>query len=126
MLRWPLAHIGPPPVPEDIWTTWNLDPVIAGSLIAAGAIYWRGWNRLHRRDPRGWRRWGFTTGLLALAIALLSPLEPLSSALASAHMSQHVLLVVLAPALMAASRPLHALAHGAPGIFGDALRRGFP
>jgi len=80
---------------------------------------------LHRRRPDGLRPWGFALGLLALGVALLSPLDPLSSALASAHMTQHMLLMVVAAPLIAASRPLNAILRGLPNL--DALKRlGWP
>ncbi|MEX2542191.1 MAG: cytochrome c oxidase subunit II [Trueperaceae bacterium] len=48
-------------------------------------------------------------GLLALAVALASPLEPLSALLFSAHMAQHLLLVLVAAPLLVAGVPLLAL-----------------
>ena len=120
-----LAHAGPPPTPGELWSAWNLDPLVLLPLLAMGWTYWRGWTALHRRRSDGWRPWGFTLGLLALGVALLSPLDALSSALASAHMTQHMLLMVVAAPLIAASRPLNSILRGIPNL--AALQRsGWP
>ncbi len=106
-----LAHAGRPPEPHDVWTAWNLDPVllIGGAVVVA--LYARG--RSRRPAPRG-RTMAFVAGMVALAIALVSPLEAMSSALASAHMVQHVLLVLVAAPLLALAAPSPTLLRGLP------------
>ncbi len=47
----------------------------------------------------------FLAGLSTLGIALLSPLEPLSERLFSAHMTQHMLLATIAPPLLVRGAP---------------------
>jgi cytochrome c oxidase assembly factor CtaG len=47
----------------------------------------------------------FVSGVVLLVIALLSPLEALSSALLSAHMVQHILLIAVAPPLLVLGKP---------------------
>ena len=81
-------------------TSWNLTPVLVASLIAYAVVYTLRW-RTSRREggPRAaptrklilW--WA---GLLALAVALVSPLDRLGEQLASAHMVQHLLIADLA------------------------------
>jgi putative membrane protein len=67
----------------------------------------------------------FTLGLLALGVAVLSPLDALSGALASAHMTQHMLLMVVAAPLIAASRPVNSILRGVPNL--DVVERsGWP
>jgi cytochrome c oxidase assembly factor CtaG len=51
---------------------------------------------------------------VAVAVALVSPLDALSSALASGHMVQHVLLLLVAAPLLALSAPSSALLRGSP------------
>ena len=51
---------------------------------------------------------------MALGLALLSPLDALSSALASAHMVQHLLLLLVAAPLLALSAPSSAILEAAP------------
>ena len=47
-----------------------------------------------------WRRRSFLAGTVALAVALLSPLDAMSGSLASAHMVQHLLLTTIAAPLL--------------------------
>lgn len=101
-----LAAIGP----QDVWTAWSLDPLVLGALAAAAWIHRQGGPGA--ADP--WRARAFAAGLAAVAVALLSPLEALSGALASAHMTQHVLLVAVAAPLLALSTPSHRLLRGTP------------
>jgi putative membrane protein len=51
---------------------------------------------------------------VGLGLALLSPLDALSSALASAHMVQHLLLLLVAAPLLALSAPSGAILRGSP------------
>lgn len=109
-----LAHAGQPPAPHDLWSAWNIDPLlIAGFLLTIWA-YRRGLTRGRPRAVDSWRARSFAGALLALAVALLSPLDALSSALASAHMVQHVLLVLVAAPLLAFSAPSSTLLRGSP------------
>jgi putative membrane protein len=116
VLRLLIAHAGPPPTPEDLWSAWTPDPVVSLTLLVMGWTYWRGSTALHRSRPHRWRTWSFALGLLALGLALLSPLDALGTALASAHMAQHLLLMVVAAPLIAASRPLNTLRRGVTGL----------
>jgi cytochrome c oxidase assembly factor CtaG len=105
------AHAGMPPAPHDLWSAWTLDPWIVIPLLLAAGIYARGTRRLRRRSraPRGlppWRVACFAAGLLLMAIALVSPLDAMGSALFSAHMAQHELMIVLAAPLLVLGRPI--------------------
>lgn len=113
MLTSLLAHAGQPLAPHDLWTAWNLDPGLIGLLVAAGWMHRRGRSAASRATDV-WRTWAFNAGLVVVALALVSPLEPLSGVLASAHMVQHVLLMLVAAPLLAYSAPGSALMRGAP------------
>jgi putative membrane protein len=114
MLMVLVAHAGRPPAPHDLWGAWNLDPVlVAGGLLALWA-YRRGQTGGPRREVDTWRARCFAGALLALGVALLSPLDAASSALASAHMVQHMLLVLVAAPLLALSAPAGTLLRGSP------------
>lgn len=107
------SHPDRPPVPHDLWTAWNADPLVVVGLLAAVWLFWSGWRR--RRVRRDTRRAGFfALGLFTLAVALLSPLDALAGALASAHMVQHLLFTLVAAPLLALSSPGATLVHGAP------------
>jgi cytochrome c oxidase assembly factor CtaG len=67
-----------------------------------------------RRASDAWRARCFYGGLAVVALALLSPLDALSGALASAHMVQHVLLLLIAAPLLALSSPGATIVRGTP------------
>ncbi len=82
---------------------WTFDPAIVIGLVAAtaGFAYYR---RSHP-DDRG-RGALFWSGLLAFAVALVSPLDSASDRyLLSAHMLQHILLTMVGPPLVLAGLP---------------------
>lgn len=124
-----LAHAGRPVAPHDLWASWNLDPGLLGALVLAVWLYRRGRAPSSRPVDR-WRGHAFVAGLAVLVVALLSPLEPLADALASAHMVQHLLLTVVAAPLLAYSAPGSALLRGSPvavrRVRGRVRRSGVP
>jgi putative membrane protein len=68
------------------------------------------------RSPNRWRRRGLAAGIATLAVAFLPPLEDLSGDLASAHMGQHVLLVLVAAPLLAMSTPARLVPRRLPPV----------
>lgn len=117
-----LAHGGAVSGAHDLWTAWPLHPSIVVALAAAAWAYARGARRGTSRSP--WQTAAFVAGLVTLAAALLSPLDPLSSQLASAHMVQHVLLALLAPPLLVAASAGRRVAWGTPAAARRLLVRG--
>jgi putative membrane protein len=115
-----LAHDGQPLEPGALWGAWNWDGPLLASLALAGGLYAAGVRQLWRQagQGRGVARWQaavFGLGLLAVFVALISPLDALSGTLLSAHMVQHMLLMlVAAPALVVGATPA-ALAWAVPG-----------
>ena len=85
------------------WGSWSFNPVVILALLGAAVLYTRAYRRarLHS-DALGPGHWvPYGAGLLAIAIALLSPIDSIGDRwLLSAHMSQHVLLSDIAPALL--------------------------
>ncbi|MDQ4133990.1 MAG: cytochrome c oxidase assembly protein [Actinomycetota bacterium] len=115
------AHAGRPLEPHDLWWTWNLDPLLLGGVLLAVWAYWRGAQRGQHRRPVDTRRaWCFAGAMMAVGVALVSPLDALSGSLASAHMVQHVLLLLVAAPLLALSNPMTTLLRGSP----PAVRKG--
>lgn len=101
-----LAHH--PLRPNELWAAWNPDPLVIGLLMIAAVWYGRGIGLLRSspRSPIDTRRViGFYTGLSVSAIALLSPLHALSDTLFSAHMVQHLLLIVCVGPLIVYGAP---------------------
>lgn len=84
-------YCGPAPDPAAIWTRWNFDPIL---LIALALLA-----LLVARNGRGMLAVG------VLALAFVSPLCALSSALFSARVLHHLLLVAVAAPLLATLRP---------------------
>ena len=77
----------------------------AVALVAAAVAYAGSWS--HRPTRGGCRRPGrFLAGIVAVAVALVSPLDGWSHRSLSGHMVQHVLLVSVAAPLLALGRPL--------------------
>ncbi len=104
-----LAHAGAPPQPHDLWTTWSWAAAVP--LALAALVYARGVRALWRRAGPGrgvrpWQAGAYAAGLIILVVALVSPLDALGSALFSAHMVQHLLLIVVAAPLLVLGRPL--------------------
>lgn len=86
---------------------WPIEPPLVGVVVAA-VLYWLG-GRRRVSGPHGHEQAGRTTafalGLLAIVVAVDSPLDPLADTLFAAHMAQHVLLISVAPPLLILSAP---------------------
>jgi putative membrane protein len=121
------ADIGGSPAPRSWWLAWNADPVLLLNLLLVSHLYARGVRRLWRSGPgRGVTAWqvaAFAGGMLALAAALVSPLDALSARLASAHMVQHMLLMTAAAPLLVVGSPALVVLSGVPEPYRGALGR---
>jgi putative membrane protein len=107
------AHEGAPPAPHDLWSAWSWEPTVLIGLAAASVAYALGVRRLWRaagggRGIPGWRVGAFAGGIAALFVALISPLDALGTALFSAHMVQHLMLLIVAAPLLVLGDPFHA------------------
>jgi putative membrane protein len=92
---------------------WTGGPALAWVLCAA-LLYWLGGRGTSPRPGNRWRTAAFLGGLLAILIALDSPLDGLADRAFWAHMSQHLLLLTVAPPLLALARPWNRMWHGLP------------
>jgi putative membrane protein len=98
-----LPYCGAAPVPGELLTRFNPDPVLLAALILAMSLQlWQG-AKLPRR-----RRLMTLLGWLVAAIAFMSPLCALSVALFSARVGQHMILVLIAAPLIALGMPTNA------------------
>ncbi len=94
----------------------HVAPVL-GAVLAAGAIYVRGWRDLSRQMPQRFdtgRLAVFLGGLGAIALAIASPLDALAGQLLAAHMTQHLLLMMVAPPLLWLGAPVAPMLRGLP------------
>jgi cytochrome c oxidase assembly factor CtaG/ferredoxin len=89
-------------------------------LLVTAAVYVRGWMR-GRRSVRGdndyCRLGAFLAGLSALFVATESPLDAFDTLFLSAHMTQHLLLIMVAPPLLLLGHPMLPLLRGLPRTF---------
>jgi putative membrane protein len=104
------AHVGRAPEPHDLWTAWTFAPTVIVGLVVASWLYARGVRALWHAAGTGrgipaWRVACFAGGIATLAIALLSPIDSVATALFAVHMIQHMLLVVVAPPLLVLGDP---------------------
>lgn len=67
------------------------------------------------RGVSRWRAGAYGAGLLVVLLALVSPLDTQAQALFSAHMVQHLLLLLVAPPLLVAGAPLYVGFWALPG-----------
>jgi len=97
--------------------SWPWHPWLWASLILNTVLYARGFAYWHRRDPMRWpiaRMVCFLGAMLTVFLALGSPIEPFSALLLEVHMTQHLLLMMLAAPLFWLSAPLFPLLRGLP------------
>lgn len=92
---------------------WSTEPWLLSLLALAALLYGTGLLRLWRqagagRGIGGIQAAAFAGGWLALAAALVTPLDALGARLFAAHMVQHELLMVVAAPLLVLGRPLAA------------------
>ncbi len=103
---------------RQILLSWDFRPDVSLVLVLAGLLYVRGWYHLrHEKGSSlagGWRVACYIAGLLALALALLSPIDVLQSMLFLMHMLQHLLLMLIAPPLLLLANPLPVTIWGIP------------
>lgn len=99
-----------------IWASWSLDPVALIGIPLAAFLYSRGIDSLgsRRRFHQTWRPIAFYAGLFAIAIALLSPLDHLSDELFLAHMTQHMLLMMIGVPSVLLGAPILPILRGIP------------
>ena len=115
-----VAHTdGRPPGPHDIWTAWNLDPLVIAPMVIAIVLYargvWQGWSRagLGRGVTIG-QTIAFAGGIIALTFALVWPLDSLGDSLFAGHMAQHIILMGVAAPLLVYGAPLPTMIRSLP------------
>jgi len=91
-------------------TAWNFSVftvVVLAALVAIGVWYLRAEWSLAVRGRRwpGGRRFAFLGGLVAVDLAFQSPVADLAGTYFQAHIVQHLLLMVVAPPLLALGAP---------------------
>lgn len=103
---------------------WTGGPALLW-VLGAAFLYWQG-SRRSRRAPRArdrGRTLAFVAGLVAILIAVDSPIDELADKLFWVHMIQHILLIAVAPPLLALARPWTRMWLGIPAEFRRAMAR---
>lgn len=110
-----------PPSAGTLLLGWTFEPILVLPLVVVAAAWWRLLGAVDRGHPNrpvpALRRWAFLGGLLAIAVALQSGIERYDTTLFSVHMVQHLLLMFVAPPLLALGAPVTQLMRAAtPGV----------
>lgn len=101
----------------DLFTRWDIPWAVTCALALTGVVYSRGWLQIRRTRPELFPRWRlecFLGGLLALFVAVASPLDTFSESLLFMHMAQHWMLMSIAPPLIALGAPMVPVMRGLP------------
>jgi cytochrome c oxidase assembly factor CtaG len=95
------SHPGQPATSVDVWSLWAWDPsVLVGCAALLICYVWllKGWSAR--------QFYTFFAGVLVLLLALVSPIDTLGdNYLFSAHMLQHLLLILVVPPLLLLGTP---------------------
>lgn len=106
------------------WGGWTVSPALAYVALAA-LLYWAGgrnWRPARGQSP--WRTLAFAGGLITIVLALDSPIDHYADELFWVHMSQHVLLLTVAPPLILLGRPWPRMWRAIPASTRTAVGRG--
>ncbi len=102
---------------EALITRWDVPWAVTAALAVTAGLYVRGW--LQIRKTRGgffpaWRLAAFLGGILAIFVAVASPLDTFSESLLFMHMAQHFVLMSVAPPLIVLGAPVVPMLRGLP------------
>ncbi|HEX8799602.1 MAG TPA: cytochrome c oxidase assembly protein [Terriglobales bacterium] len=106
-----------PSVAQAVLRSWSIPPVATFALVLTALTYLRGAWLLRRAGYPylpAWRMASFALGLFALWFALASPLDTFSPFVLTAHMLQHMMLMMVAPPLILLGEPLIPIVRGMP------------
>lgn len=109
----------------DLFTQWDIPWVVTSELALTALIYVRGWRQIRRTRPQQfppWRLACFLGGIVALFVAVASPLDTFSETLLFMHMVQHYVLMSIAPPLLLFGAPVVPMLRGLPRWFIRLLR----
>jgi putative membrane protein len=97
-------------------TAWNTSPIPTLLLLVVAYLYLTGMERWHNPSYHigFWQKVSFFSGLVAIFLALQSPIDPLADHLFSIHQVQHMLLRMIAPILILLGLPLTPILRGMP------------
>jgi cytochrome c oxidase assembly factor CtaG len=100
--------------------SWHLDHVVIWLPLVAVFVYARGFWRVHGQMPCRyplWRLASFAGGQTVVFLAIASPLDALGELLLHLHMTQHMLLMMIAPPLIWLGQPVVPMLRAFPPSF---------
>jgi len=103
--------------PDALFTRWDIPWAVTSALAITALVYLRGWRQIRRTRPEKfpvWRLATFLGGILALFVAVSSPLDTFSDSLLFMHMGQHFVLMSIAPPLILFGAPVVPMLRGLP------------
>ncbi|HEX3823845.1 MAG TPA: cytochrome c oxidase assembly protein [Mycobacteriales bacterium] len=110
-----LADPSAPLTTHTAFTEWQFAPIVTIATGLLAILYAAGIWRVRRRHPaRPWpvlRSLSFYAGLAVVVLATQSSIGAYDDVLFSVHMVQHLMLIMIAPPLMVAGRPVTLLLH---------------
>ena len=114
-----LLHTGSALAPHDLWSAWSFEPGVVAPLALTAVVYARGTRESFSRARRSKNTVTreailFACGFTVLSLALVSPIHSAGSALFSAHMIQHELLMAVAAPLLVLGKPAVSMIWGLP------------
>jgi cytochrome c oxidase assembly factor CtaG len=99
-------------------TAWTFDPMVVAGLGASAVLYLRGVRRIRRPDRTlVSRAVCFMSGLAVIWVALQSPIDTYAGTRLSVHMTQHLLLTMVAAPLLVLGAPVTLLLRAATPAF---------
>jgi cytochrome c oxidase assembly factor CtaG len=120
----------PPLTPSSALTSWQFVPLVSGPLAVLAACYLAAVTRVRGRRGRltarpwpGGRTAAFLAGLAVVAVATQGSVAVYDDTLLSAHMVQHLLLIMVAPPLLVFGRPVTLLLHAARNPWHTRVKR---
>ena len=109
---------------------WELPVWLTVATLVTAALYLRGWLALRKTRPEQFdstKLLFFMAGMTSLWISIGSPLDAFADVLLSAHMVEHLILMMVVPPLVLLGQPVVPLLRGLPrflrmGVAGPLLR----
>lgn len=115
---------------QSVMDDWELPVWLTAGTVLTCVFYVRGWLALHKTRPQQFdstRLLFFLSGMASLWISIGSPMDSFADVLLSAHMVEHLILMMIVPPLVLLGYPVVPLLRGLPrflrvGVAGPLLR----
>src|SRR6266487_3506227 len=112
---------------QAVLSQWQAAPAVTAFVAASAGLYLWGVLRVARRHPaRPWPAWRtgmFLAGLAVVVLAISSGIGSYDDVLFADHMTQHLMLIMVAPPLLIFGRPITLLLHASRNPLHDRVKR---